>query len=115
MSISAVVHESDINCSLKENFDLIAFTVNEPRLSKLNYKKDVEHVKNIIKNDLDKLHSTYEQIHLFLAAPAGLCIEIGRIIRKDMYPDTYVYQYNRHGEPKYNRIANLMELKYGDQ
>ncbi|MBI9055967.1 MAG: SAVED domain-containing protein [Bacteroidales bacterium] len=114
VSISAAVQESDIKSSLKDKFDLIAFSINEPTLSKLNYKKDVENVKNIIKNHLDKLHNNYEEIHLFLAAPAGLCIEIGRIIRKDMYPDTYVYQYNRRSELKYAQIANLMELKYGN-
>jgi len=113
VNISAVVQESDITSSLKVQFDLIAVSINEPALSKLNYKKDVENVKNIIKNHLDTLHDNYEEIHLFLAAPAGLCIEIGRIIRKDMYPDTYIYQYNRRSDPKYNRIANLMELKYG--
>lgn len=114
VSISAVVHEIDITNSLKDEFDLIAISINKPTLSKLNYKKDVENVKNIIKNELDKIQNNYDQIHLFLAAPAGLCIEIGRIIRKDMYPDTYVYQYNRRSEPKYTQIANLMELKYGN-
>jgi 3',5'-cyclic AMP phosphodiesterase CpdA len=112
VSISAAVQESDITSSLKIEFDLIAVSINEPTLSKLNYKKDVENVKNIIKNHLDKLHNNYDEIHLFLAAPAGLCIEIGRNIRKDMYPDTYVYQYNRRSDPKYVRIANLMDLKY---
>lgn len=114
VSISAVVQEIDITSSLKVEFDLIAVSINEPALSKFNYKNDVENVKNIIKNHFDELHYNYEEIHLFLAAPAGLCIEIGRIIRKDMYPDTYVYQYNRRNEPKYTRIANLMELKYGN-
>lgn len=114
VSISAVVQEIDITSSLKVEFDLISVSINEPALSKFNYKNDVENVKNIIKNHFDQLHNNYEEIHLFLAAPAGLCIEIGRIIRKDMYPDTYIYQYNRRSEPKYTRIANLMELKYGN-
>lgn len=113
VSISGVVQKRDIMSSLNTEFDLLSVSLKSPGLSKLNYKKDVESVKNTIKNQLDQIYSNYDELHFFLAAPAGLCIEIGRIIRKDMYPDTYVYQYNRRNEPKYNRVANLMDLKYG--
>jgi len=113
VSISGIVQESDISSSLNTEFDIFSISISSPGLSKLNYKKDVESVKNAIKNQLDHLHCNYDELHLFLAAPAGLCIEIGRIIRKDMYPDTYVYQYNRRKDPRYFKVVNLMELMYG--
>ena len=107
VSLSNTISISDIEHALQNEFDLFSVSLEKPRLSKLNYKKDVQNVKATIKNKLDQVHNTYMELHLFLAAPAGLCVEIGRIIRKDMYPDTFIYQYNRRSTPRYKRIKNL--------
>jgi len=68
--------------------------------------------KTELKHELNKIVSNYDEIHLFLAAPAGVCIEVGRIIRKNMYPSTYVYNYQKVSKGNnYTRIFNLKEIR----
>ncbi len=110
LSVSDVVKKSDIEDVLSNDYDILDVSIEAPTLSKLNYKNDVLRVKSVIKNELDKLSSSYDEIHLFLAAPAGLCIEIGRIIRKSMYPNTFIYNYDRNNSPKYTKVFNLKEI-----
>lgn len=110
LNISAVVDENDIKSVLGEDYDLFSVGIERPRLSVLNYHKDILKVKNTLKSKLDVLQSRYNKIHLFLASPAGLCIEVGRIIRKNMYPDTYVYNFERGSNPKYKNIFNLKHI-----
>ncbi|MFW6015785.1 MAG: SAVED domain-containing protein [bacterium] len=110
LSISAHVNIEDINDVIKDNFDLLNIQVDNPHPGYLNYKADVLRVKSIFKERLDQINYKYNEIHLFLAAPAGLCIEVGRIIRENMYPDIYVYDYVRRNNPSYSRIYNLMEI-----
>lgn len=110
LSVSDKVKKSDIEDVLGSDYDLLDASIEVPVLSKLNYKNDVLRVKSVIKNELDKLSSSYDEIHLFLAAPAGLCIEIGRIIRKSMYPNTFIYNYDRNNSPKYTKVFNLKEI-----
>ena len=55
VSISAVVQEIDITSSLKVEFDLIAVSINEPALSKFNYKNDVSS-EEYHQESLDELH-----------------------------------------------------------
>ncbi|WP_017209343.1 SAVED domain-containing protein [Clostridium beijerinckii] len=111
LEVSSEVRQEDINQALEKEYDLLSFKVDDPRLGYLNYRNDVLRVKNIIKNKLDSIYSKYEEIHLFIAAPAGLCIEIGRIIRESMYPDTYTYTYNKGENIHYKRICNLKKLR----
>lgn len=110
LSVSAPVNVEDIEDVLGENYDLLSIKVDTPRPSYLNYKADVLRVKSLLKEKLDLINYKYKEIHLFLAAPAGLCIEVGRIIRENMYPDTFVYDYVRRNNPRYSRIYNLMEI-----
>lgn len=108
VEISSIIKKEDIIDVLKD-YDLLCIKVDNPRVSYLNYKADVLRVRNILKTKLDTIYYKYKEIHLFLAAPAGLCIEIGRIIRKNMYPDTYIYNYckTNDGTTNYNKIYNL--------
>lgn len=110
VSVSGKVFESDINEVLKNGYDLLEVTIDSPMTSKLNYKADVLRVKKAIRKKLSEIYSNYQEIHLFLAAPAGLCIEIGRIIRENMYPDTYIYNFNRSNSIKYEKVANLKDI-----
>lgn len=111
LSVSDEVKENDIKDVLGEDYDLLRVGIEDPKLSKLNYHKDVLEMKLTVKRELDKLKSNYSEIHLFLAAPAGLCIEIGRIIRENMYPDTFVYNFVWSDVPRYSRVFNLKELR----
>ncbi len=82
LSVSGEVKRKDIEDVLNKDYDLLSVWIDNPRPSSLNYRKDVLRTKIEIKTELDRLNKNYDEIHLFLAAPAGLCIEIGRIIRK---------------------------------
>lgn len=113
LSISGPVMENDINDVMEEKYDLLSVKVDTPRLSYLNYNADVLKLKKIVKEKLDSIQHNYNEIHLFLAAPAGVCMEIGRIIRENMYPDTFIYNYNnsRTAKTRYTRIYNLKEIR----
>ncbi|WP_040194655.1 SAVED domain-containing protein [Clostridium culturomicium] len=111
LQISSYINEEDINQVLEQNYDLLSFKINNPKLSYLNYREDVLRVKNIVKDKLDSIYNKYKEIHLFIAAPAGVCIEIGRIIRYSMYPNTFIYNYNSTDEVHYKKICNLKNLR----
>lgn len=110
IGVSAKISEVDISAALNCKFDLLESFIENPRLSKLNYQADIQRFKKVIKEKLDSIYCNYREIHLFIAAPAGLCIEIGRIIRESMYPDTYIYNYTSTGPIRYKRIINLKEI-----
>lgn len=111
LEVSSEVKQEDITQVIKKEYDLLSFKIDNPRLGYLNYRNDVLRIKNIIKNKLDSIYNKYEEIHLFVAAPAGMCIEIGRIIRESMYPDTYTYNYNRDDKIHYKKVCNLKKLR----
>ncbi len=111
LNVSACIKTEDIDCVINDRYDLLSIGVENPTLSYLNYNADVLRVKKIVKEKLDSIAYKYNEIHLFLAAPAGLCIEIGRIIRKNIYPNTFIYNYCNADIPRYTKIYNLKEIK----
>lgn len=112
VSVSAPVDIGDVESALNVEFDLLSIGVDNPQLSYLNYYADVQRFKKTLKSELDKIYYKYDEIHLFLAAPAGVCIEVGRIIRENMYPSTFIYNYQRVPEGnKYTRIYNLKAIR----
>ena len=111
LQISSGIKSEDIDQVIDRGYDLLSFKVDNPKLSYLNYNADVLRVKSIVKNKLDSIYNKYKEIHLFIAAPAGVCIEIGRIIRYSMYPDTFIYNYNNTDEVHYKQICNLKKLR----
>lgn len=112
VNVSAGVDIRDIGSALNLEFDLLSIGVDNPRLSYLNYYADVQRIKKKLKNELDGIYSNYNEIHLFLAAPAGVCIEVGRIIRENMYPNTFVYNFQRVAEGnQYSRAFNLKAIR----
>lgn len=111
LQVSSYINEEDINQVLGQNYDLLSFKINNPKLSYLNYREDVLRVKRTVKDRLDSIYNKYKEIHLFIAAPAGVCIEIGRIIRYSMYPDTFIYNYNSKDEVHYKKICNLKNIR----
>ena len=111
LSVSSSINRRDIEEVMNEKFDCLSIGIENPILAKVNYYEDVYKLKSVIKTELDRLHSKYDEIHLFLAAPAGLCIEVGRIIRENMYPNTFIYNYVNSNTPKYSKIFNLKQLR----
>jgi hypothetical protein len=109
VSISSVVLSEDIQQSLNLKHDLYSISIENPGLDEIRYKSDIKNIKSIIHKRLNGIYSKYDKIHLYLAAPEALCVEIGRIIRKNMFPNTFTYQYSRTSTPKYKRIANLIK------
>lgn len=109
VSVSAPIDIEDIESALNVEFDLLSVGVDNPRLSYLNYYADVQRIKKTLKIELDRIYYNYKEIHLFLAAPAGVCIEVGRIIRENMYPSTFVYNYQR--VPEGNQYTRIFDLK----
>lgn len=49
----------------------------------------------------------YSEIHLFYAGPAGLAVEIGRLIRETMWPKVFVYNYQNSRTVKYKLKLEL--------
>lgn len=111
LNVSGLVENKDIEAVLGKDYDLLSIGIDNPKLSFLNYRADVLRAKNVMKSELDSLHHKYEEIHLFLAAPAGLCIEVGRIIRENMYPNTYIYNYERSSKTRYKKVFNLKKIR----
>jgi len=111
LNISGDIKQDDITAVLGKRYDLLEVSIENTSPSVLNYKADVLRVKLAVKKKLDRISRNYDEIHLFLASPAGLCIEIGRIIRENMYPNTFVYNYVNSKEKKYSRIFNLHEIR----
>ncbi|WP_312199808.1 SAVED domain-containing protein [Anaerospora hongkongensis] len=112
LNVSGTVGIMDVEAIMGKDYDLLSVGVDNPRLSLLNYQADVLRAKIVIKSEMDSLYDKYDEIHLFLAAPAGLCIEVGRIIRENMYPDTYIYNFERSSEPKYLKVFNLKQIRH---
>lgn len=112
VSISAPIDIIDIESALNVEVDLLSIGVDNPQLSYLNYYADVQRLKKKLKIELDRIYYKYDEIHLFLAAPAGVCIEVGRIIRENMYPSTFIYNYQRVSEGnQYTRIYDLKAIR----
>jgi hypothetical protein len=64
--------------------------------------------------ELDRIHYKYDDIHLFLAAPAGECIEVGRIVHEHIYTSTYAYNNQKVSEGnQYIRIYDLKAIRNG--
>lgn len=110
ISVSGYVKEDDIKVVMSQKYDLLSVKVDTPKLSYLSYRADVLNIKKIVKDRLDSIYSKYNDIHLFIAAPAGVCIEVGRIIRENMYPNTYIYNYSIDDDIHYRKIYNLKKI-----
>ncbi len=82
VNVSAAIDIRDIESALNVDFDLLSIGVDNPRLSYLNYYADVQRLKKTLKIELDRIYYNYNEIHLFLAAPVGVCIEVEKYVPK---------------------------------
>ncbi|MEW5953162.1 MAG: SAVED domain-containing protein [Bacillota bacterium] len=106
ISVSAPVHQEDIAEALEaslEDYDELHISVDNPKIDSVLYVEEVKLVQNRFKYGVEEMHgqNRYEEIHLFLAVPAGLAVEIGRSINANMWCEVITYNYRFREIPKY--------------
>jgi hypothetical protein len=104
LGISASVSLHDVNEILAlDKIDLLQIDANSTRLDRVLYREDVQAVTQRFRTELNYRigQQDYDEIHLFLAIPAGLALELGRTINPNMWPKVYTYHYSRRKRPRY--------------
>ena len=96
ISVSAPVHQEDIKEVLGaslENYDELHIRVDNPKIDSVLYIEEVKQVQAAFKHRVEEMHwqNRYEGIHLFVAVPAGLAVEIGRSINANMWCHVNTY------------------------
>ena len=99
---SGNVSSSDIefHVPLEEN-SLLRISINPAERYEVLYQSQVEQFKKTIRKNVERHLGDCDEIHLFAAVPAGLAVEIGRIIMKNMWPKVFLYNYKATINPKY--------------
>lgn len=110
LGVSSVISHGDIDkmVSLTAS-DLLEITVEEPEIDRVLFKEQVNEVRNYFKRHVELLHQEhrYQEIYLFYAGPAGLAVELGRAINRNMWPTVHLYHYNYRKEPRYERAFSI--------
>lgn len=91
-SVDIFSHQIDSIVSADEN-DSIQFYSS---MRQLGYPLDANKVRLFaqgISTRLTSIIGKYSALHLFLAVPAGLAVEIGRWIQSNIYPEVHLYHY----------------------
>lgn len=109
VSISGKVKVKDVEEAISNNFDYLSFTINNPGVKRVLYRNDVKSIQSIVKEQVESLIQDldYERIHLFLAGPAGLALEIGRGINPRIWGEVRLYQFDRRVKPRYQYAFSL--------
>lgn len=110
VGISSIIHHEDIKAMVSiNNNDFMEITIQDPSIDRVLYKEHVDMVKNCFKNEVERLHQKkrYREIHLFYAGPAGLAVELGRAINRNMWPKVHLYHYDYRREPRYERAFSI--------
>lgn len=99
---SGKINNSDIDfhISTSKN-DVIRIFIDNPERFSLLYESQVKDFKKFIRKNVEPTVSNYDKIHLFVAVPAGLAVEIGRIILRSTWPKVVLYNYRHVDNPKY--------------
>ena len=92
-----------------ENYDELHIRVDNPKIDSVLYIEEVKQVQAVFKHHVEEMHgqNRYEGIHLFLAVPAGLAIEIGRSISDNMWCHVITYNYRFREKPKYQIAVKI--------
>ncbi len=88
-----------------EPFDLVVFEATEVSPGSPLYNKDVANAVNQIMILLNKKASTYSDIHIFAAIPAGMAVELGRNMLKTVFKNIHLYQLSS-GEYEEKMVLN---------
>ncbi|MBY6779961.1 SAVED domain-containing protein [Clostridium botulinum] len=78
-------------------------------LRKVLYTNQVEEIKKNFYKITNDYVAEYDEIHLLYAGPAGLAVEIGRCIRKNMWPKVTLYNYRKNNNPSYEKVFSINE------
>lgn len=86
-----------------DNYDAIDISVDNPSIDRVLHSDDVKKIQLEFKSNVERLiyDNRYALIHMFVAVPAGLAVEMGRSINPTMWPRVRLYNYNFRMEPKY--------------
>ena len=100
--ISSSINIDDINVvqDVKLN-SIIRIYIDDPKRGKVLYSSQVKQVKKYFFDQMENYYSKYDEIHFFYSGPAGLAVELGRCIQKNMWPKVFLYHYRRNSNPKY--------------
>jgi len=102
VEVSDYISENDIDEVQPINSSsILKISVDQPELAKVLFASQVKTVKQYFFHTINKYLSRFEEIHLFYSGPAGLAVEIGRCINKNMWPKVFLYHYRRNKKPKY--------------
>lgn len=104
ISVSYPVHIEDIKVVVNHSqFDLLNISVAQPSTDLVLYREHVLQISKLFKMRTEELHekNRYNDIHLFYAGPAGLAIELGRCVNKNIWPYIHLYQYRFREMPRH--------------
>ena len=93
VSTSIVINDRLIKNTLSNvDYDCLEFQTTSIDIGRpLYYSTNVQIVKKVFEH-LNNIVSMYDNIHLFVAAPAGFAIELGRQMLRSMYYNVHTYQ-----------------------
>jgi hypothetical protein len=104
LATSASIPVHDVNDAiLLDEVDLLQIAADSPYPDMVLYKEDVQEVVQRFRREVTYRigQQGYDEIHLFLAVPAGLALEVGRAINPNMWPRVYTYHYRCRERPRY--------------
>ncbi|WP_161594315.1 SAVED domain-containing protein [Paenibacillus sp. CFBP13512] len=109
ISISGIVTEEDVHVILGKDKDQFNIVIENPHIKRLLYSEQVQEIQKIFKDKVEALHlqKRYDLIHLLYTGPAGLAIELGRSINKNMWPEVAVYEYKYRESPSYHYALTI--------
>lgn len=110
ISVSAEINFEDVKESIEvAECDILELSIKDPALRKILHTNQVEEIKKDFYKITNSYVGEYDEIHLFYAGPAGLGIEVGRCIRKNMWPKVTLYNYRRNNRPSYQQVFCINE------
>jgi hypothetical protein len=104
ISVSYPVHLEDIEVVVDQSeFDILNISVAQPSTELVLYKEHVSQISRQFKIRVEELHEKkrYNDIHLFYAGPAGLAVELGRSVNKNIWPYIHLYHYRFREMPRH--------------
>ncbi len=110
VEISGSIGDKDLtDCLGKEEFDVIRIGVSNPLPDRVLYSEQIASVRDTFRDAvLTALgKGVYQEVHLLCAVPAGLAVELGRSINRNMWPPVHLYQYHYSAQPRYERAITV--------
>lgn len=109
ISISGIITQEDVHVILGKDKDQFNIVIENPHSTRLLFSEQVQEIQKKFKGEVEALHlqKKYDLIHLLYTGPAGLAIELGRSINKNMWPEVAVYEYKYRENPRYHYALTI--------